>query len=84
MRVAIDVQLADTLNVDDMNITWSDLDLPPINLLSLGKEDSSCQGKCSASNGKCSGCLRTLDEITDWVIYDPHERWQIIRRIYSE
>lgn len=67
-----------------MKISWPNLELPPINLLSLGKEDSPCQGKCSSDGGKCTGCLRTLDEIADWVIYDPHERWQIIKRVHNE
>lgn len=67
-------------------IEWPDLDFPPINLLSLGREDSPCQSKCTlnSTGDKCSGCLRTVDEITDWSILDPHERFQIIDRIYHE
>ena len=65
-------------------INWPDLDLLPINLLSLGREDSPCQGKCVSDGFRCSGCLRSLDEITDWPILDPHERWQIIARIDKE
>jgi len=67
-----------------MKISWPDLNLPPINLLTLGKEDSPCQGRCSSDGNKCTGCLRTLDEIADWAIYDPHERWTIIKRVYDE
>lgn len=65
-------------------ISWPDFSLPPINLLSLGKEDSPCQKKCRLNGDKCLGCLRTVDEITDWAIYDHQERWKIIARIYNE
>lgn len=36
--------------------------------------------KLDASN-LCIGCLRTLDEITDWLIYTPEEKQAILDRI---
>jgi predicted Fe-S protein YdhL (DUF1289 family) len=70
--------------VADMNYTkidWPDLELPPINLLSFGVEDSPCVGLCSVTDGVCSGCLRSLDEITNWTLYDPIECAKILSRI---
>jgi predicted Fe-S protein YdhL (DUF1289 family) len=63
------------------SIAWPDLELPPINLLSLGREDSPCQGRCVLRGGVCEGCLRTSDEITEWTLYEPHERLQVLNRI---
>ena len=65
-------------------IEWPDLRLPPINLLSLGREDSPCRKKCKLENGKCTGCLRTADEIENWTLLEPRERWEVIARIYKE
>jgi len=62
-------------------IDWPDLELPPINLLSFGVEDSPCVGLCSAKDGVCSGCLRTIDEIANWTLYDPIERVKVLNRI---
>jgi len=72
------------MKIIDNLFSWPDLDFPPINLLSLGIEDSPCQSRCDRDGDKCSGCLRTIDEIADWSILDPHERYQIIDRIYHE
>jgi predicted Fe-S protein YdhL (DUF1289 family) len=66
------------------DISWPDFDLPPINQLSLGRENSPCQKKCELKGEKCTGCLRTIEEITCWSIYDPHEMLQILSRIYKE
>jgi len=63
---------------------WPDYNLAPINLLSLGRESSPCRGLCRLNNGKCVGCLRTIDEITDWAIYEPQERREILVRIFGE
>lgn len=62
-------------------ITWPDLELPPINLHSLGKEDSPCQGKCRLDNDVCSGCLRTSDEISMWTLMSLRERYDVLLRI---
>lgn len=64
--------------------TWPDLVLPPINLYSLGKENSPCRGLCELDQGKCTGCLRTAEEITTWTLYEPQEKIQILKRIYDE
>lgn len=56
----------------------------PVNLLTLGRESSPCRGICRLSGDKCVGCLRTIDEITDWAIYEPHERREILKRIFGE
>ena len=63
---------------------WPDLVLPPINLYSLGKENSPCRGLCELDNGKCTGCLRTAEEIEMWTLYDPLEKIQILKRVYDE
>jgi predicted Fe-S protein YdhL (DUF1289 family) len=65
-------------------IDWPDLNLPPINLLSLGRDDSPCQAKCTNRDGVCIGCKRTMEEIECWTLYDPHERMQIVSRIHSQ
>jgi predicted Fe-S protein YdhL (DUF1289 family) len=68
-----------------MSERWPDLTFPPINLLSLGKENSPCKKICELDiNNKCVGCLRTIEEIQCWTIYDPHEKLKIISRIYAE
>ena len=64
---------------------WPDLEFPPINLLSLGKEISPCKKICKLDiNDKCTGCLRTIEEIQCWAIYEPYEKLKIISRIYTE
>ena len=65
-------------------VQWPDLELPPINLLSLGREDSPCRGKCELSDGECLGCFRKIEEIELWGLYEPNERWHILTRIYNE
>lgn len=63
---------------------WPELQLPPINLYSFGKEDSPCTGQCKLEDSKCSGCRRTVEEITNWTLLDPIERWEINSRIERE
>lgn len=64
-----------------MKDPWPDLTFPAINLLSLNKETSPCVGMCKIENDICSGCLRTLDEISEWTLYDPAEKMKIMSRI---
>jgi predicted Fe-S protein YdhL (DUF1289 family) len=66
------------------NKWWPTFSLPPINLYSFGKEDSPCQGTCEREGDKCKGCHRTVDEITDWAILDPEERYEILKRVCKE
>ena len=63
---------------------WPDLDLPPINLYSFNEEDSPCTGMCKQVGGICAGFKRTVTEITNWTLYDPIERWEIIQRLKKE
>jgi predicted Fe-S protein YdhL (DUF1289 family) len=67
-----------------MEKKWPDLEFPPINLLSLNKENSPCIGICKLENNVCVGCLRTIDEISNWTIYDTTEKLQIMSRIYKK
>ncbi len=41
-----------------------------------GGVPSPCLNVCrmDASTGWCEGCLRTIDEIAGWSIYDDHEK----------
>ncbi len=60
--------------------------LPPINLLNFRKHlpvDSPCVGKCrlDAQGERCTGCLRTADEISVWSLLTEKERWRIIQDI---
>jgi predicted Fe-S protein YdhL (DUF1289 family) len=44
---------------------------------------SPCISVCQMDNktGYCIGCLRTIDEIRDWIISTPDERHLILARI---
>ena len=44
---------------------------------------SPCINQCVLDNssGVCRGCLRTMQEITDWYWLGPTERLAILRRI---
>ncbi|MET1026967.1 MAG: DUF1289 domain-containing protein [Dongiaceae bacterium] len=44
---------------------------------------SPCISVCQMDNktGYCIGCLRTIDEIRDWIISTPDERNRILARI---
>jgi uncharacterized protein len=37
--------------------------------------------KMDARNGLCSGCFRTLDEITGWAARSADERWRILAAV---
>ena len=67
-----------------MSEDWPELVFPPINLRSLGKENSPCRKICKLDNNICVGCLRTIDEIQNWAIFEPQEKLSIISRIYKE
>ena len=73
--------IADWIDSCVIKDLWPDLELPPINLYSFNEEDSPCTGECELECGKCVGCKRTTDEITNWTLYDPKERWEILTRI---
>lgn len=47
-----------------------------------GGVPSPCINVCrmNASTGWCEGCLRTIDEIAGWSIYDDHEK----RAVWNE
>jgi predicted Fe-S protein YdhL (DUF1289 family) len=64
-----------------MTTSWPELDLPPINLYSFNEEDSPCTGGCHQVDGVCRGCKRTIEEITNWTLYDPIERFEILIRL---
>jgi len=64
--------------------SWPDLDLPPINLYSFAKECSPCVKKCKLVGGVCEGCKRTSDEITEWALMEPIERYKVILRIEKD
>lgn len=42
---------------------------------------SPCIGECSARNGICSGCGRTIDEIVMWQSLSEEDKREIIERI---
>lgn len=66
-------------NVKSYNVNWPDFNLPPINLYSFSVEDSPCIGKCKLSEGKCTGCKRTIQEISSWSIMTPKERLDVLK-----
>ena len=43
--------------------------------------DSPCINDCVIQNGYCRGCMRTLDEISNWRKYDSRKREEICRII---
>jgi predicted Fe-S protein YdhL (DUF1289 family) len=64
------------------SIEWGDLELPPINLYSFNEEDSPCVGRCNLDSNKvCSGCKRTVDEISNWTLLDPIDRYEVKRQL---
>lgn len=44
---------------------------------------SPCVAVCriDPANGQCEGCARSLDEISDWLIFDAQERLLVWQRI---
>jgi len=48
------------------------------------KINSPCINNCVMIDNKCSGCYRTLDEISKWVILSDNKKLQIINRIKSK
>lgn len=51
--------------------------------LLAGGPPSPCVSICRIEDatGLCVGCLRTIDEIRDWMIMPPAERQEALRRI---
>jgi len=45
-----------------------------------------CQGICkmNPTTNKCTGCSRTLEEITDWTSYTEEQRLAVMQRLYYE
>jgi uncharacterized protein len=33
------------------------------------------------ADGYCTGCLRTLDEISRWAVMGPQAQWQVMERL---
>ena len=46
--------------------------------------ESPCLGICTMLNGKCIGCMRTSDEITEWLFYSEKQRSLITKRCLKE
>lgn len=46
--------------------------------------ESPCLGICTILNGKCIGCNRTSEEITDWLFYSEKQRSVITKRCLKE
>jgi uncharacterized protein len=44
-----------------------------------------CIEKCNVDpvTKVCQGCLRTLDEIANWITYTDNQRWEIIEQLES-
>jgi predicted Fe-S protein YdhL (DUF1289 family) len=63
------------------NISWPELELPPINLLSFNTETSPCTKRCSLNGNICTGCGRTKDEITAWTLLDPIDKLKVLQRL---
>ena len=45
--------------------------------------ESPCQQKCKLDpqTQRCTTCLRTLEQITDWVYYTPEQRSEIMNNL---
>lgn len=46
--------------------------------------ESPCNGTCTMDNNICIGCKRNLDEITNWMFYDEHQKEKVVERIKIE
>ncbi len=44
---------------------------------------SPCTGICMLDNGECTGCGRTIEEITSWRSMSPEEQSAVIEAIES-
>jgi len=64
---------------------WPDMEFPPINLWSAphqGEEVASpCVAQCRVQGNTCTGCGRTLEEITQWSSMTPTQRYAVIERL---
>ena len=46
--------------------------------------ETPCLGICSIIKGRCIGCNRTNEEISNWLFYSDLERKKITRRCLKE
>ncbi len=46
--------------------------------------ESPCIGVCTIINGKCIGCRRTSDEISNWLFYEDIQRKNVTERCLKE
>jgi predicted Fe-S protein YdhL (DUF1289 family) len=46
--------------------------------------ESPCIGVCRLADGGCTGCRRTLDEITRWSRMTDEERVEVVARVEKE
>lgn len=44
-------------------------------------DGSPCNGWCRLSNGSCTGCLRTLNEIVRWAAFSDKEKRKVLQEI---
>lgn len=44
----------------------------------VGKVESPCKLVCRIKDGYCEGCLRTIDEIRDWIIMSEYEQKKLL------
>jgi len=45
---------------------------------SVGSTPSPCVKVCRIGDGYCAGCLRTVDEIRDWMIMSDYEQKKLL------
>lgn len=47
------------------------------------EDESPCNGKCfiESETATCTGCLRTLEEITNWTDYSGKEKEAVLKKI---
>jgi hypothetical protein len=50
----------------------------------MAADDSPCTRVCVMDgSGHCSGCRRTLDEITCWAVYSPAQKLAVLAQLKS-
>ena len=47
----------------------------------VGQVPSPCILVCRIDNGYCAGCLRTVDEIRDWMIMSEYEQKKLLHEL---
>jgi len=48
---------------------------------SVGSTPSPCVKICQIKDGYCAGCLRTIDEIRDWMIMSDYDQKKLLREL---